>query len=882
MSSCPRPTPRSRQWYDYHLHALEPRRLLTASTVTLLTGIHDNIAYAGQSFDLSCFAVPQAGGLFPYGTNDTVAYYDGEQLLGTAPVDTATGFSKLNVQFPTAGVHHLRALFSGDPDLDPGQSTLNLQVLPATRVDLLVLYTSDLTGIPDSGSNPADALGDVLAQVNDAFFNSYIPVFINIVHAQSINYSSSGHYDDDYDHLADPTDGIMDNVAALRQQYQADLVTLLVKPVGAPGAGDAPNTEVLGIGAELISAKGNAAAAFSVVHWNNQLGDETSQTLAHELGHNFGASHDAANNSHKNPAFPSGQGYRFTAPGDGLVHDLMSYDPGTTENFFSNPDLVFEGVPAGIKGKADAAHVIMKTAPIVAAYFGGAPAPSTAPRGKLEVKNRTVASGWAFDADAGGGGTAPIAVQLFVDGVPTQIVNADLDRPDLQKSLGSTAHGFSFDLSAIGPGNHSLSIYAVNAPTIGGTQSEVLLGTYSMTNPPPTASIEVSNIDFIRGWAFDKEHPDAAVMVNIYEDGIPSDHFPAGDPRPDLVKKLGSADHGFTYNLHIRDDIGTHKIDIYLYKPGFEDDPILYRSLTIKTTDSSPTGKLEIKTGTHLSGWAFDANAGPDALPIAVFVGDREFDIAADQPRPDLANALGSPNHGFSFDLPTDFPVGTYTVSVRAGNTPGETTALIGQYKITNHAPKVTLQIANATTVAGYAQDPDSPLDPVDLHVDLDGTFSADLTANIHRADLVKALGSADHGFTLQLPSGLTDGPHTLSLYMFDRQSGQKILVRTLTVKAGNVLPTGKVETASATTLSGWAFDQNLGTDPAFGTVEIDGVVDGFFTADQPRSDLLPPLGSTAHGFTYSLSLAPGRHTISVKLSDDGSFVLLKTLTVTV
>ncbi len=91
---------------------------------------------------------------------------------------------------------------------------------------------------------------------------------------------------------------------------------------------------------------------FSVMREDNAL----FETFAHELGHNFGCQHDRCDNS-TDGFFPYSYGYRQPCPGPPPTpctalpctpnKDIMSYPPGTTVQFFSNPDVDVAGLPIG-------------------------------------------------------------------------------------------------------------------------------------------------------------------------------------------------------------------------------------------------------------------------------------------------------------------------------------------------------------------------------------------------------------------------------------------------------------------------------------------------------------------------------------------------------
>jgi hypothetical protein len=190
---------------------------------------------------------------------------------------------------------------------------------------------------------------------NTAFWNSRIPVVVRLVHTGLLKYTESGHLDTDLQRLAITNDGYMDGVHALRNQYKADLVSLFEYD------GDAG-----GIGYELMDVKdsGNNKYGFSI-----SLAHQAAPpyyTLAHELGHNLGATHDRENAGDGPGATSYSYGWRFTANGV-LYHDIMSYPPGQTIPYFSNPRVKYQGVPTGT-ATADSARTITLTAPSVAKY----------------------------------------------------------------------------------------------------------------------------------------------------------------------------------------------------------------------------------------------------------------------------------------------------------------------------------------------------------------------------------------------------------------------------------------------------------------------------------------------------------------------------------
>ena len=101
---------------------------------------------------------------------------------------------------------------------------------------------------------------------------------------------------------------------------------------------------------------------------------------------------------------------------------------------------------------------------------------------------------------------------------------------------------------------------------------------------------------------------------------------------------------------------------------------------------------------------------------------------------------------------------------------------LMGLGNVVPHGP---VDAVDCESIRGWAQDPDEPETPIDVHVYFGGP-SGDpnatgvvLTADEYRQDLCDALGSCNHGFTLEIPRSLRDGePHPVHIYGIDTGGG--------------------------------------------------------------------------------------------------------------
>jgi hypothetical protein len=192
--------------------------------------------------------------------------------------------------------------------------------------------------------------------VNLAFWNSRIPLLVRLVYTNIIDYSESGLLHTDLRRLQRPRDGFMDDVQRLRDSYRADLVSLFESDGDLGGVGfqlrDLKDRNNVNFGYSIVLARQAAGPTFS---------------LAHELGHNLGATHDV---QHREGAGVTkySNGWRFGGNDGTLYHDIMSYDPGETLPYFSNPRIKYKGAALGNVKSADASRTITLTAPIVARY----------------------------------------------------------------------------------------------------------------------------------------------------------------------------------------------------------------------------------------------------------------------------------------------------------------------------------------------------------------------------------------------------------------------------------------------------------------------------------------------------------------------------------
>jgi hypothetical protein len=233
-----------------------------------------------------------------------------------------------------------------------------------TIVDLLVVYTS--TARSKQGGQAAMkaliTMGVDLA--NQTYSNSRIAMQLRLVHSAEVAYTESGNISTDLTRLRNTTDGFMDKVHQLRNQYKADLVALIVDNGGGY------------CGIAYVMANGPRASFASYAFSVTDRECVANNTLTHELGHNMGDAHDRATGG--TGVYPYSYGYRDPI---GKFRTIMAYPCPNVScprvKYFSNPKILINGRPAGIDhavnptNSADNARSMNAVRSIVAAWRAG-------------------------------------------------------------------------------------------------------------------------------------------------------------------------------------------------------------------------------------------------------------------------------------------------------------------------------------------------------------------------------------------------------------------------------------------------------------------------------------------------------------------------------
>ena len=339
------------------------------------------------------------------------------------------------------------------------------EVEPEVTIDVAVFYTSAARE-EAGGTAEIEAVIDLMvAETNEAYQASGVHHRLALVARSEVQYAEAG--DRDIGRLADPSDGYMDEVHAMRDRTGADLVHLVFKyqdhsPGGIAHFGGA-------FGLTCLYCGGG--------------------TFAHELGHNMGLRHDRYAQLYSergrgpvtlDPAFGyvSQPALAVSAARSRRWATIMSYHTQCSDTYtscssllrFSNPRQSYNGDPlgvpfgsggSGVTGPADAAAVLNATGPAVALWRDHVLRPNRPPEAVGTLPDRRL---------TGLLSTLEVDVsQVFVD------PDGDLLSYGVSSSaprvVVAQAAGARVTLTAVGEGTAALRVTATDPGGLSATQA---------------------------------------------------------------------------------------------------------------------------------------------------------------------------------------------------------------------------------------------------------------------------------------------------------------------------------------------------------------------------------------------------------------------------
>ncbi|MCL1801889.1 MAG: N-acetylmuramoyl-L-alanine amidase, partial [Promicromonosporaceae bacterium] len=186
------------------------------------------------------------------------------------------------------------------------------------------------------------------------------------------------------------------------------------------------------------------------------------------------------------------------------------------------------------------------------------------------------------------------------------------------------------------------------------------------------------------------------------------------------------------------------------------------------------------------------------------------------------------------------------------------------------HVDSVESPTPGAIRVSGWAFDPDS-IDPISVHIYLNGIFHAAVSAVKERTDVGTLFGrSAAAGFDHHIT--VPGGTHEVCVFAINQPAGPNpnIGCRTISVAAPeNRLPKGSVDivgpaTAGGIYVAGWAFDPD--TEQPIGVhIYLNGTFAGATLANIERTDVAARHRvNPNHGYEVVLPATAGTHAVCV------------------
>lgn len=357
-------------------------------------------------------------------------------------------------------------------------------VSTGTVIDILVAYTSKARTNAGGVSGIEARILNAIAQANQAYLNSQINMSLNLLGMVETTYVETGDMGITLSRLGSRADGFMDEIPTVRNQLYADQVVLI-----------SADTNYCGISPILnILSTTSSVNAYTVVHDDSVYACmSANNTFAHELGHNQGNLHNIENNGTATGAYPDSYGYRL----DGVFRDIMAYASTTGEpriQYFSNPNILYNGQPIGILGSADTARSMNATAPLVASFR--VPPSATVPNapGSLAasvLSTSAIDLSWADNATDETG----YYVQRSLDGTTWSLIatlgsNA-VSFSDSALTAGTTYYYRAYAYSSVGNSVYSNTATATTAVVAQTTDSISPIVTIS--NPSQSSKVNATS-----------------------------------------------------------------------------------------------------------------------------------------------------------------------------------------------------------------------------------------------------------------------------------------------------------------------------------------------------------------------------------------------------
>lgn len=288
---------------------------------------------------------------------------------------------------------------------------------------------------------------------------------------------------------------------------------------------------------------------------------------------------------------------------------------------------------------------------------------------------------------------------------------------------------------------------------------------------------------------------------------------------------------------------------------------------------ASPIGSLDSVTladngSVDLYGWAADPDAPTSPVRVE-FWDNGAYRIAtvANRSRPDVGNAYPSfgPNHGFLYEIA--LPDGNHQLCALVTNLLAGTDAQVGCQSVTvqnnpvGTANPVTV-VNNTATLTGTATDANTT-GPVLVRAYRDGQYAG-----------AGWTDASSHAYSIAIT--VAEGSHQVCLYGINVGAGATGTLGCQTVLVHND-PFGALDSVgqlpAGVRVNGWSIDLNTTTGPVLVRAYIDGAhaADGWANLARPDIAAKYPDSGPNHGYSFTLPLTEGSHTVCTYASNYGA-----------
>lgn len=187
---------------------------------------------------------------------------------------------------------------------------------PDIVIDLIALYTPNFVGLQEQAARDYILMG--VDSANMLLDNSQVKIQLALLYLGPITTMPPA------EDLMDPRDTVLwlldgqDEVERLRNDYGADLVSLMIPNNGINPCGAATLPRSAGGGVEVL-ANNNAQFTDQAYMAHEYFCGVADYTFAHEHAHNFGLQHDRASGINPPAVEPYAYGYVFDGTSDGAT-----------------------------------------------------------------------------------------------------------------------------------------------------------------------------------------------------------------------------------------------------------------------------------------------------------------------------------------------------------------------------------------------------------------------------------------------------------------------------------------------------------------------------------------------------------------------------------